>query len=87
MTPYILNLLDLAFTLHALGHGAVELNPAMQSVPVMIVSKVVIVGVLCWWLESRQERLARIGLRICTAVFAAADMWHILNLAVIWAAL
>ena len=29
MTAYTLNLLDLAFTLHALERGAVEANPAI----------------------------------------------------------
>ena len=48
MTAYLLNLTDLAFTLHALSHGAVELNPLMRSVPVMIAYKVVGVGALCW---------------------------------------
>ena len=35
MTAYLLNLLDLAFTLYALSHGATELNPAMRCVPIL----------------------------------------------------
>lgn len=80
MTAYILNLFDLAFSLHAIRNGATELNPLLQSVPVMVVWKVVGVGVLCWWLSNRPEKIARCGLRICAAVFAAVDIWHAFNL-------
>lgn len=80
MTAYLLNLLDLALTLHALRHGAVELNPFMQCVPVMIIYKVFVVGVLCWWLSKRQERIARIGLNIIAAAFAAVVVWHLTNI-------
>lgn len=77
MTAYTLNLLDLAFTLHALGHGAVELNPLLRCVPLMIVYKVVILGALLGWLGKREDKPARIGLGICTAAFAAVDIYHI----------
>lgn len=77
MTAYILNLLDLAFTLHALRHGAVELNPLMQCVPVQIFCKVFVVGALLGWLARRDEPIARRGLMVITAVFAAVDLWHI----------
>ena len=86
MTAYILNLFDLFFTLHALRHGAVELNPLMQCIPVQILFKVFVVGVLCWWLSHRPERIARIGLWVCTAVFTAVNMWHIVNIAAAWVA-
>lgn len=76
MIPYILNLFDLFCTLYALNLGASELNPLMQNIPVMIVSKVVIVGILCWWLSHRPERIARIGLWVCTAFYAALAVWH-----------
>lgn len=81
MTAYILNLLDLAFTLHALGHGAVELNPLMRCVPLMIVYKTVILGALLGWLARRCDKLSRFGLRACTAAYGAVVLWHILNLA------
>lgn len=77
---YTLNLLDLFFTLHAIRNGATELNPLLQSVPVMVIWKVVGVGVLCWWLSSRPEKLARWGLRICVAVFAAVNVYHVINM-------
>ena len=89
MIAYILNLIDLLFTLHAIHNGAAEINPLMQSVPVMVAWKVVGVGFLCWLLQvlatdkrvgCRVRKLARNGLRICTAVFAAVCLWHIFNL-------
>lgn len=83
---YTLNLLDLSFTFHALKYGAVELNPLMRSIPVMVFCKVVVVGVLCLFLESRPEPLARWGLRIGTVVYAAVNVWHIVNIAAAWLA-
>ena len=82
MIAYILNLIDLGFTLHALRHGACEVNPLMQSVPVMLAWKVGIVGLLCCGLEilATKYRTARCGLRFCAAVFAALDLWHIYNI-------
>ena len=86
MTAYTLNLLDLAFTLHAIQNGATELNPLMQSVPVMVAWKVVGVGFLCWILHvlakdirvpSRVRKLARNGLRVCAAVYTALNLYHI----------
>ena len=80
MTAYLLNLLDLAFTLYALSHGAMELNPLMKSVPIMIAYKVFVVGALLWWLSKRTERVARFGLNLSAAVFAVVDVWHLLNI-------
>ena len=80
MTAYCLNLADLLFTLHALAHGAVEANPLMQSVPVMVVYKLVIVGAAFWWLTRQDSILARLGIRLCAAVFACVDIWHIINI-------
>lgn len=77
MTAYLLNLLDLAFTLHALRNGACEMNPFMLCEPVMIAYKFVVVGALCWWLGTRKEPMARRGLTLCTAIFAAVDIYHI----------
>lgn len=80
MTAYALNLLDLILTLHALNNGAVELNPVMRCVPVMIVYKTIVIGALCWWLEHQNTKLARSGLRFLAAVYAAVNIWHIVNL-------
>lgn len=77
---YTLNLLDLIFTLHALSHGCVELNPLMRYVPVMIAYKLIGVVLLLRWLGGRREPIARLGLRTITAVYAAVDLWHIYNL-------
>ena len=76
MTLYLLNLIDLIFTLYALSHGAVELNPLMRNVPFMIFYKTIIIGALIWWLSKRKANLLPL-----TAVFAVVDLWHIVNLA------
>ena len=77
---YALNLLDLFCTLWALRHGAVELNPLMRSVTVMVGYKVVIVGVLLWWLSTRRERTARYALYVAAVVYGAVDVYHIINI-------
>lgn len=83
MTAYILNFIDLVFTLYALRHGAIELNPLMKCVPIMITYKVFIVGAFLWWLSKRKEQVAWFGLNLSAAVFAVVDVWHILNLIII----
>lgn len=80
MMLYLLNLADLLFTLHALSHGGVELNPFMQNIPFMVVYKTIVVGALCWWLRSRRERVARTGLHMITVAYAAVNLWHIINI-------
>lgn len=74
---YALNLIDLACTLYALRIGATELNPLMRSVPVLVVYKLVVVGALLWWLSRRREPVAKAGLIMCTAVYAALDLYHL----------
>lgn len=81
MIPYELNLLDLAFTLYALDHGGVELNPFMQNLSFMVVYKVIVVGVALAWLGNREEHIARLGRYIITVAYAAVNLWHIVNLA------
>ena len=76
MTAYTLNLLDLALTLYALNMGAEELNPFMQSVPVMIFYKVIIVGGLLLWLNNRKEPAAKHGRRLVTLVYAGLCFYH-----------
>ena len=78
--PYILNLLDLFCTLWALRHGAVELNPLMRSVTVMVCYKVVIVWGLLWWLSARRERAARYALCAAAVVYGAVDVYHMINI-------
>ena len=80
MTPYILNLIDLALTLYALANGGVELNPLMQSVPVMVGWKVVGVGIGCALLchfAGAGNKVARWGLRFCTLVYGALCVYHL----------
>ena len=85
MTPYLLNLIDLFLTLHAIQHGVVELNPLMQNTAAMVAWKVVGAGVLCWMLHvlaydkrvpAKPKRLARRGLILCTAVYTAVCIYH-----------
>lgn len=77
---YALNLIDLLCTLWALRHGAVELNPLMRSVPVMVGYKVIIVWGLLWWLSTRRERAARYALYVAAVVYGAVDLYHMINI-------
>lgn len=77
---YVLNLIDLFCTLWALHGGAVELNPLMRSVTVMVGYKVVIVGALLWWLSTRRERAARYALYAAAAIYGAVDIYHLVNI-------
>lgn len=77
---YALNLIDLSCTLWALRHGAVELNPLMREVTVMVGYKVIIVWALLWWLSLRRERSARYALCAAAAVYGAVDVYHIINI-------
>lgn len=79
MTAYALNLADLAFTLYAIHHGGVELNPLMRNPAVMVAWKVCGVGVLCGVLHhfaGAGDKVARWGLNLCTAVYAALCIYH-----------
>ena len=82
MIAYLLNLIDLACTLYAINIGAVELNPLMRCVPVMVVYKIVVVGALLWWLSRQRGKPVRVGLNICTVVYATLDLYHLISL--IW---
>ena len=80
MQTYILNLIDLVCTLYVMSIGVGEINPLFRdprTIPVMVVYKVFIVGGLLWWLSRRTERIARIGLKVCAAAYAAVTVWHI----------
>lgn len=77
---YVLNLIDLSCTLWALRRGAVELNPLMREVTVMVGYKVIIVGALLWWLSTRRERAARYALYVAAVVYGAVDVYHIINI-------
>lgn len=77
---YALNLIDLSCTLWALRHGAVELNPLMREVTVMVVYKVIIVGMLLWWLSRQRERAARYALCVAAVVYGAVDVYHMINI-------
>lgn len=82
MQLYILNILDLIATLYALHIGVKELNPLMQNITFMVAWKVLGIGFFCWVLEklAKNFRVARWGLRICTAGYAALAAWHIVGI-------
>ena len=77
---YALNLIDLSCTLWALRHGAVELNPLMREVTVMVGYKVIIVWGLLWWLSRQRERAARYALYVAAVVYGAVDVYHMINI-------
>lgn len=77
---YALNLIDLFCTLWALRHGAVELNPLMREVTVMVGYKVIIVWGLLWWLSRQRERAARYALYAAAVVYGAVDLYHVINI-------
>lgn len=77
---YALNLIDLFCTLWALHGGAVELNPLMREVTVMVGYKIIIVWALLWWLSTRRERAARYALYVAAVVYGAVDVYHIINI-------
>jgi hypothetical protein len=77
---YVLNLIDLSCTLWALHDGAVELNPLMREVTVMVGYKVIIVWGLLWWLSRQRERAARYALYVAAAVYGAVDVYHMINI-------
>lgn len=77
---YALNLIDLFCTLWALRHGAVELNPLMREVTVMVGYKVIVVWALLWWLSLRRERSARYALYVAAVVYGAVDLYHLINI-------
>lgn len=77
---YALNLIDLFCTLWALRGGAVELNPLMREVTVMVGYKVIIVWGLLWWLSRQRERAARYALYVAAAVYGAVDVYHMINI-------
>lgn len=77
---YALNLIDLFCTLWALRHGAVELNPLMREVTVMVGYKVIIVWGLLWWLSRQRERAARYALYVAAVVYGAVDVYHMINI-------
>lgn len=77
---YVLNLIDLLCTLWALHYGVMEMNPLMRSVTVMVAYKVIIVGMLLWWLSHQRKHLARYALYIITVVYGAVCLWHIIGI-------
>lgn len=76
---YILNLLDLLFTLYALSLGYQEANPLMRNVSFMLAYKLAVVPLLAGILHKLN---ARRSMAACAVVYGALCLYHIVNL--IW---
>lgn len=84
MATYILNLLDLIFTIHWMSIGVGELNPFLQKVPHQIVAKTVLAGGCLWFLASRTEPIAKKGIRICLIAYIGVTIWHLFGVVLIY---
>lgn len=80
MTAYLLNMIDLICTRIALSGGATELNPLMRDAQARGGYKLLAVGMLLLLLAAIPRRSARLGLILCTAVYAAVDIYHFIFL-------
>ena len=73
---YILNLLDLIFTLVLFQFGAVELNPLLQNPAVMIIVKVIVVGVILYLIAKFPTRIGEIGVKFLIGLYSLVILWH-----------
>lgn len=73
---YILNLLDLIFTLVLFQFGAVELNPLLQSPAVMIIVKVVVVGIILYLIAKFPTRIGEVGVKFLIGLYSLVILWH-----------
>lgn len=73
---YILNLLDLIFTLALFQFGAVELNPLLQNSTVMIIVKVIVVGVILYLIAKFPIRIGEIGVKFLLGLYSLVILWH-----------
>lgn len=84
MIAYLLNLIDLAFSVYAIRNGGVELNPLMQNPAVMILYKIIAMGFLLSWLSKRKERIAVLGMRLIIVVYLIIDLGHVFCILYTW---
>jgi hypothetical protein len=79
----VLNLADWFFTVHAINHGATEVNALMaalmsQSYLLAFIFKMgVIFAVTVGIWKMRDERLIRAALIASVSVFVALNVWHV----------
>lgn len=84
IVTYALNLFDLFCTLCFLHLGVgKEYNPFMQNVHFMVLYKTMIMGVLLWWLSTRHERIAQVGLWFCAVFYTAVSLYYIVGIILI----
>lgn len=84
MIAYLLNLIDLAFSVYAIQNGSTELNPLMQNPIVMILYKIIAIGFLLSWLSKRKEHIAVLGMRLIIVVYLIIDLYHISCILYAW---
>ena len=80
---YILNLIDLFFTMIALRIGVEEMNPLMCSLSITIIYKVIIVKVLLQFLSNRKERIVKYALYFSALLYMILDIYHVVNIFVL----
>lgn len=77
---YILNLIDLFFTMIALRIGVEEMNPLMCSLRFTIIYKVIIVKVLLQLLSNRKEQIVKYALCFFALLYTILDIYHVVNI-------
>lgn len=77
---YVLNLMDLLSTLFILSLGGQELNPLLQNPAFMVFYKVVVVGLLCWFLSVMESTFAYKASKWVIGVYSILMAWQIVVL-------
>jgi hypothetical protein len=90
MVAYILNIVDMLFTMYVISDGGIELNPIVNTIleydgVLFAFLKIVVAGVLLLWLERKAKlyKVARQGLFAITIFYAILVLWHIVNFIII----
>lgn len=90
MVAYLLNIVDMLFTMYVISDGGIELNPMVNTIleydgALFVFLKIVVAGVLFWWLERKAKlhKVAQQGLRAITIFYAILVLWHIVNFIIV----
>lgn len=74
---YLLNLLDLVFTLVAINNGAYELNPLFSSISFMFFYKVIIIGIATMLLKKINNRLCKTLTVTLIGIYSILVVYHL----------